>query len=111
MRGRFYDTYYTDITEAVRDVWLAVCRYHDRQEMQAALFYIRQELEPITASAGVVWDDRTDSVLLDAVINFSSSWRVPFGVFFVRWFSRHYELPYRQEAELMRRVKKQQKSG
>lgn len=110
MRGLFYyDEEYRTLEEAVQAAWFACCRYHDRREMQAALFYIRQELEPVVVSAGVVWDDRTDSVLLDAVINFSSSWRVPFPVFFVRWIARHYELPYRQEAELIKRVKNSNK--
>ena len=104
MRGLYYEEY-SSVAEAVQAVWFAVCRYHDRRELSQALYYIKQHLEPVVVSAGVVWDDRTDSVLLDCCVNYSSSWRVPFGVFFARWFCRHYELPYRQEALLYKAVK------
>ena len=106
MRGLFYyDEEYHALEDAVQAVWFAVCRYHDRRELSQALYFIKQHLEPVAASAGVVWDDRMDSLLLDVCLNFSSSWRVPFPIYFARWVSKHYELPYRQEAELLKQAK------
>lgn len=45
---------------------------------------IRDYVQPVVEGMGYTWDEKTEQILIDSCLNFSSSWQVSFLVFFLR---------------------------
>lgn len=45
---------------------------------------IRDYVQPIIEGMGYTWTDKTERILIDACLNYSSAWQVSFLAFFMR---------------------------
>ena len=58
--------------------------HRDRRVIDSCLYWVRDAVQPIIEGMGYTWTDKTERILIDSCLNFSSSWQVSFLVFFMR---------------------------
>lgn len=74
-----------ELENLVFEYWKAVTSpYRHREIVDSCLYWVRDAVQPIIEGMGYTWDERTERVLVDSCLNFSSSWQVSFLVFFMR---------------------------
>lgn len=57
---------------------------HDRYGARYCLDQIRSAVIPVMEKMGITWTDKTEWILKDACLNYSSSLKVSFLEFFIR---------------------------
>lgn len=73
------------IESMVFEYWKAVTSPHRHREIvDSCLYWVRDGVQPVIERMGYTWDERTERVLIDACLNYSSAWQVSFLVFFMR---------------------------
>lgn len=70
------------LEQYVYQFWLASCKL-DRDIKRQMLSCIRQMVQPIAEQQGYEWSDKVERTLIDAALNYSSSWRKSFLDFFL----------------------------
>lgn len=80
--------------------WQATSENRDWGMRQLAFDKIRREVQKALKNSGVVWDARTDRLLMDCCLNYSSARMVPFLVYFCRRVRETYYLTEGQEQKL-----------
>ena len=73
------------IESMVFEYWKAVTSPHRHREIvDSCLYWVRDGVQPVIERMGYTWDEKMEQILIDAALNYSSSWCMSFMEFFMR---------------------------